>query len=898
MGIAGSANAARIDVITDSTLTEFDATLGVRVIKANQTWTSDNQYILSDRLFIKNGQTLTIQPGTKIYGSTNTGADPVSKTDDKVGSLIACRGGRLVADGTKAAPIVFNAIQVLEVEIDTDLNGDSIKGHLVNGQLPSSSTGGLWGGVVLLGNSYISQSDPTGLNIGKSEIEGFLPAGTPDTAPSDGLADAITYGFDAVFPRDDADDSGIIRYVSIRHGGYEFSAGREINGLTMGGVGSGTTIEFVEVYANTDDGFEFFGGTVSTRYLVSAFNQDDSFDFDTGHTGKHQFLFSIQNPGIADGGAELDGIESTPSSSTNQGNGQVAGLTLSKPIFYNMTIIGPGSTNIATTIALGTGQVLTEKGNVGFTIEDHFNGEFYNSVFHDFTGDLVNFRDGHVTTNPNSAKSTGSTIAAGHNTIGVFGGSAGTNQSYITNTNFYNLFYDAVGNAQNSNSNGATNPLLRDYTRTLVAGTGQGTGNYLTTIDPRPQSGSPLLGATLQAGAPVPVLFRGAFGDYNWLDGWSFFDETYDGIQTQGLDDVAPVIALIGAAEIDVVLGSEFTDPGAIVSDYPEATRTIVGSDTVNTSVAGEYEVTYNYTDAGTNAATQVTRIVNVGLGNSDTTVPFTTAPGAPLDISDYFQTGQFEDADVVLVGSLPKGMKFNADTKAITGYPTVNGTATFTVTLPGEDPVELEMTFTINPVPAAFLGTHVLHTDDGDAVTVAIGPKGTSVSILDAADTKAVKLKAVLFYDSVLDEWTIDVPASDLEIVLPTIRTLKEDDDSFLGDYGTLGEDELWGFKASTGTGAIVLSKAAVTVTITGVVSSKGVSWSVTPTGGKAIKSIGSISADGIASINTTVPGPGELMGMFRVEEELDEDGVPTGELNVALLQGLAGWTPVSYTP
>ncbi len=508
LGITGSANAAQINVINNAAQSEVDAALGVRVLKnTNTTWTKDNQYILNDRLFIKNGQTLTIEPGTKIYANFNNNSTPGDRTDDKIGSLIACRGGRLVADGTPSEPIIFTAIEELEVETSTDLDGNSVVGPA-----PTSAQGGLWGGIVLLGNAYVSQASSTGSNIGKAEIEGFLPLGTPDSAPTDGLADATTYGFDATFERDDADDSGILRYVQIRHGGYEFSTGREINGLTMGGVGSGTIIQFVEVFANTDDGFEFFGGTVSTKNLISAFNQDDSFDFDSGHTGKHQFLFSIQNPGLADGGSELDGIESTPSSSTNQGLGFNAGLTLSKPVFYNVTLIGPGSTNTKSSIATGTGQVLTEKGNNGLIIEDYFNGEYYNSVFHDFTQDLALFRD--------AGTSTGATPAAAHNTIGSFGDATpGTNTSYITNTNSNNLFYNAFGMAQNGNSDGGTDPGFRTYTRNSVAA-----GTFLTQIDPRPAANSPLLpanGATLQPGAPEQALYRGAFGANNWADGWT-----------------------------------------------------------------------------------------------------------------------------------------------------------------------------------------------------------------------------------------------------------------------------------------------------------------------------------------------------------------------------------------
>ena len=547
LGIAGGANAARIDVIADAALTEQNATLGVRTLTASQTWTKDNQYIITDRLFIRNGQTLTIEPGTKIYSSFSDNGTAGSKTDDKVGSIIACRGGRLVANGTSAEPIVFSSVQDLEATINLDVNGDS-----VIATAPTSASVAQWGGIVLLGNAYVSQSDATGANIGKAEIEGFVPSGSIDTSPVDGLADAITYGFDSTFARDDADDSGIIRYVSIRHGGYEFATSKEINGLTMGGVGSGTVIEFVEVYANSDDGYEWFGGTDSTKNLVAAFIQDDSFDMDSGHTGTHQFLFAIQNPGLADGGNELDGIESSPTSSANQAAGFNAGLTLSKPVFYNMTLIGPGSTNSKSTIAVNTGQVLTEKGNYGLTIEDYFNGEFYNSVFHDFTQDLVNFKD--------NATSTGATPAAAHNTIGRFGdATSGTNTTYVSGTNSNNLFYNNLGVAQNSNSAGGTIPELRTYTRTTAVGSGPGTGTFLTAIDPRPTTTSALLtanGATLQAGAPATVAFRGAFGAQNWAANWTKLSQS--GVLVGGLQLLAndvDVIATPTVSTFDSALG-------------------------------------------------------------------------------------------------------------------------------------------------------------------------------------------------------------------------------------------------------------------------------------------------------------------------------------------------------
>ncbi|MCW1912199.1 hypothetical protein OJ996_01355 [Luteolibacter sp. GHJ8] len=529
-GLAASqGHAAQIGVFTDADLTEFDPVLGVRVLKASQTWTADNQYILTDRVFIKNGQTLTIQPGTKIYGSVNENGS--GKTDDSVGALIACRGGRLVADGTAANPIIFTSIRELEVEtgVDSPFDPDSTVGPA-----PTAADGGQWGGVILLGNAPITVSDNLGANLGQAEIEGFLPAGSPSN-DGDSRADAIEYGPDGNFPPDPTDDSGIIRYVSIRHGGYEFETGKEINGLTLGGVGSGTIIEHVEVYANSDDGVEFFGGTVNTKYLVMAYNQDDSFDIDMGHTGTHQFWFSVQAPGIADGGGEWDGIESNPSNGTNQAAGKNAGLQLSKPIIYNATFIGAGAAATPT----------VEKGNHGFTIEDYFNGELYNSVIDDFSGDLVNLRDG--------ANSTGATPAMAHNTVGRFGGGTpGSNQTYITGVNSFNLFYNALGQVQNGNSAANTNPQYKTYTRNG--------SNVLTAIDPRPAGASPLLasnGATLQTGAPVATNYRGAFSaSSNWAAGWTKLSKS--GVLTSDLNLGANDVNVVGDTSVttfDATLG-------------------------------------------------------------------------------------------------------------------------------------------------------------------------------------------------------------------------------------------------------------------------------------------------------------------------------------------------------
>jgi hypothetical protein len=414
-----AAQAADIDVIGNpaysvnsfaSANNGVDGGLGtnIRVINGtNVTWTNDNTYFITDKLFIPKGATLTIEPGTKIYSSINDNGTPSDKTDDKVGSITACRGGKLIADGTAAEPIIFSSVKEWESlpgNGDSPYDPDAVDSTAAD---VGPEDAGQWGGIILLGQAYVSFVNSSGVNAGTVQIEGFAPAGS-SSYDGDTIPDATQYGTSTNFPTNNADNSGVIRYVSIRHGGYEFSSAREINGLTLGGVGSGTTISHVEVYANQDDGIEFFGGTVNTDHIVMAFNQDDSFDIDEAYNGTNQFWFAIQNPGAADAGGEWDGVGGTSS-----GYAAAGASNYSSPKIYNATFIGAGRSNTLSQLPITTGTVNWEKGNFALHIEDYFAGEIYNSVFDDYAADFIKYND-------NSA-SYGTNFKFKHNTIGRFG---------------------------------------------------------------------------------------------------------------------------------------------------------------------------------------------------------------------------------------------------------------------------------------------------------------------------------------------------------------------------------------------------------------------------------------------------------------------------------------------
>jgi len=228
---------------------------------------NDTTYVLNGLVFVNDGQTLIVEPGTVIKGLPGSG--------EEASALIIARGGMINAQGEATNPIVLTAT--------ADQTFSAPAGIVTTGGLPAG-TAGLWGGLIILGDATLNSSP------GESAIEGIA------TNETRGL-----YGGD-----NDADNSGTVRYVSIRHGGTDIGAGNEINGVTMGGVGAGTTIEYVEVFGNKDDGFEWFGGTVNTKYLVSAYNQDDAMDYDEGWRGNNQFWLVYQF-GSADRGGEHDG---------------------------------------------------------------------------------------------------------------------------------------------------------------------------------------------------------------------------------------------------------------------------------------------------------------------------------------------------------------------------------------------------------------------------------------------------------------------------------------------------------------------------------------------------------------------------------------------------------------
>ncbi len=412
---------------THETITITDDGNGV----GTSTWTANNTYLLDGFCFVNDGQTLTIEAGTVIKGKPGQG--------ENASALIVARGGKLIAEGTKAAPIIFTC------ESD-DLNGSV-----------GLSDRGLWGGVILLGKAQLNSTP------GESQIEG-IPTNEPR-----GL-----YG-----GSDDTDNSGILKYISIRHGGTDIGDGNEINGLTLGAVGSGTVIDYIEVLANKDDGIEFFGGMPHVKHFLSVYCADDSFDYDEGFRGYGQFWCAIQDPNEGDRIGEHDG-----------GTDPETGTPYAEPKIYNVTYIGRGA----------------DAGKRTVTFRDNAGGHYVNSIFYNQAKgiDIENLAD-----NQDSYKQFQDGLLT------------------IENNVFWNIADNTPEGIFKISGHGAS---PADSLAAVQAFAAYFTSAGNTIADPGISAGNPVPATPFSdnmASYPAEwfdnVNYKGAFGNENWAVGWTEF---------------------------------------------------------------------------------------------------------------------------------------------------------------------------------------------------------------------------------------------------------------------------------------------------------------------------------------------------------------------------------------
>ncbi len=271
-------------------------------VTTDVTWTKDNVYLLTGRISVEAGASLTINAGTVIKGEAGTGANATA--------LVVARGAKIMANGTASEPIIF-----------TSADDQITSGTIASPNLDADQNG-KWGGVIVLGKAPISASTP------EAQIEGI------PTSDANGL-----YG-----GTDLTDNSGVLNYVSIRHGGTNIGSGNEINGLTLGGVGNGTSISNIEIVGNQDDGIEWFGGNVNVTNALVWNVGDDGIDTDQAWKGTLDNFVVIT---VAGHSFELDGPEGSANGSHTIKNGTVVASDAANMVFSKDLINTDGNSQVS-----------------------------------------------------------------------------------------------------------------------------------------------------------------------------------------------------------------------------------------------------------------------------------------------------------------------------------------------------------------------------------------------------------------------------------------------------------------------------------------------------------------------------------------------------------------------
>jgi len=332
-GAAGTGAYSDVVFATTAAPGPKTATINANII-ANRTLFADTVYTLSGFVRVANGATLTIQPGTLIQGDFNT-----------VGSsLIVLRGAKIIADGTADKPIVFTSSRPAGQRQPGD-----------------------WGGLAIIGNGIINRT-------GDVQLEG---TGTGASNP------AVLYSGG----NNNADNSGSLKYVRVEFAGYAAAADAELNSFTFGAVGSGTTLEYLESLSGLDDSFEFFGGAVDGKYLISYESGDDHFDMSEGYVGRLQHVIAFQTrqniprPGAGNVSSDPQGIENDGCAGSGCANGQDT-QPFNVPVIANFTLVGPPDG-----IFSGTA------GGVGMMLRRGTGGHYVNGVVARWERAAISLRD-------------------------------------------------------------------------------------------------------------------------------------------------------------------------------------------------------------------------------------------------------------------------------------------------------------------------------------------------------------------------------------------------------------------------------------------------------------------------------------------------------------------------
>ncbi len=430
-------------------------------LTANATWSASKIYLLKGNVFVTNNATLTIEPGTIIKGDKGT-----------KGALIITRGAKINAAGTADKPIVFTS----SITAGARSHGD-------------------WGGVILLGKGLN--------NLGTSvAIEGI----------SDDSDKAKHGGTDA------SDNSGIMKYVRIEYAGIALGPDNEINGLTFGSVGSGTTIDYIQVYRSGDDAFEWFGGSVNCTHLLAIDSWDDDFDTDNGFSGKVQFGLAQRLAVTADVSGS-NGFESDNNSSGSDLTPQTSA------IFSNMTILGP----------VGQGSV---NANFQHAAQIRRNSaiSIFNSVFANYTEGVFYDDAAPAGATPNSSGNLSSGKSLFANNL-IYGSNSKNNQIKASNATALGVVSPLLLASNTFDPALNTTTILTDpykYSSDLVSSSSGRVGIPNFTVIANSAAASGALFTNSKLVGFTNVTYKGAFGTDNWAASWAHFDPQTLGYTTPG----------------------------------------------------------------------------------------------------------------------------------------------------------------------------------------------------------------------------------------------------------------------------------------------------------------------------------------------------------------------------
>ena len=436
-------------------------TVNAALISQNQRWTRDRVYILAANVIVKSGVTLVIEPGTLIRAERNslkvdTGTEAPANPAD-VGAIVVARGGKLIANGTADAPIIFTSIddphvpggyetippienkgvvagtQVINQErilrtggastgtigvaqytySGGTLTADAFSYDLAFGGSKSIHTlEGLWGGIVLCGNATVVKGYGTDQNARGTTSLITEPTVNPTTGGVSGAKGVEAVEGMAAFPThafgggdDDSDNSGILRFVEVRYGGFIVIKDKELNSFSNYGVGQNTVMEFLADWNNADDSFEFWGGAAGMRWAMSCFPGDDGLDTDQGYLGANQFYVQFQNNGIdASGTKSTRGTGVNIGDSVTENDGSESSNTSRPYSVYtlaNATLVGRGYNSVAESAA---------EPQCGPNYKDNGSVQMHNSIIMDSPNGAILVMDTAATTVTTASQAGGSAI--------------------------------------------------------------------------------------------------------------------------------------------------------------------------------------------------------------------------------------------------------------------------------------------------------------------------------------------------------------------------------------------------------------------------------------------------------------------------------------------------------